>query len=126
MSSARARLTKARRAVWRRIITDGYSPSYFAKAIVGMTLDDWKERAKHNDWTHVARQMDRWFDLYEIRQEIGKVRTIGGVVVPIDYAWDKNDAALFERGARFNPFTRLWVDRGQDGFDEIQKYNEVG
>lgn len=94
-------------------LDDGYLPSDFAKAILGMSYDTWSDRHMYCDWDHVARAMPRWLKLYEDKQKPQiETKTIyvsrRRVIIPVDYVWESSDTHMLEQGYRLNFETRRW------------------
>lgn len=117
---ARTKATAARLKAFRAAVRDHRTPSDFARAIIGMTHDDWPERRKHNDWTLVHRSIERWLGLYDehagtardhtVRTRRVKARNWSFVEVPTDYEWTDADDFMVERGFTFNLTTRQWQE----------------
>ena len=121
------RMTPQRLRAWRQALHEGWKPSDFAKAIHGMTLDDWAERSEYSDWPHVARNMGKWTALYArhagkgaspdaapVRVPTRLFKTRNGVAtrVPSDYAWDDaKDGFMADGGYTFDITERKWVKR---------------
>ena len=116
-----------RKKIWKKAIKDKIKPSDFLKAIWGMKHDPWEERKNRCGWTYVFRHWERWVEMFE---EFGfqvadmtKMKTIRGVVVPLDYSWDQSDDNLKQLGNRFDPIARRWVSKTSKQFDSLLKYN---
>ena len=62
-------LSSERRKTWATWGREGRPPSEILKAILGMSHDDSPaDRNLHHDWTHVARNFEKWVALYEERE----------------------------------------------------------
>lgn len=107
------KLNHKRISAFQRTIDQGYLPSDFAKAIIGMSYDQWSERKSYCDWEHVARAMPRWLKLYEESlKPVIETKTIfvakKRVIIPVDYTWEQSDTHMLENGYRLNLETRKW------------------
>ena len=111
---ARTKWSAPRRKAWSAAMAEGWAPVDFARAIVGMTWDDWADRKKHCDWPLVVRQMDRWLELFDKHGPSAaplarkNSKTINGVVVPLDYRWTTEDDHGLAAGMVFNFEKRTW------------------
>jgi hypothetical protein len=124
-SPTNLKMTPDRLRAWRSALFDGWKPSDFAKAIHGMTLDDWSERSTYCDWPHVTRHMAKWTALYERHAGHGASRELAPVRVPtklfktkagtstrvpFDYQWDDaKDGFMADSGYTFDLASRKWV-----------------
>jgi hypothetical protein len=131
----RVKLTDDRHRAYLAALDDGWTPSQFAKAMVGMRVDPWRDRPKHNGWKLVRRGMQKFLDLYEEMQAgtthkldlsaLGETRSIRGVLVPSGYAWDHHDDFNKDIGNRFDPRSCRWVAPEDPTFGELEPYNTL-
>lgn len=106
-SDPRVMLSQARITAFRSAIREGWKLSDFAKALRGMRFDDWDGRRNHNDWKHVAKQMEKWLRLHDQNASRPLPRApmpdtdtklIRGVRVPKDYQWSSADDYCLDNG----------------------------
>lgn len=50
---------------WQAWLVAGLRPSDFAKALLGMRLDDWDKRPQHTGWRHLEKQHEKFISLFE-------------------------------------------------------------
>lgn len=95
----------------------GYRVSDVARAIIGMSLDEWEGRGTHRGWEYVVRSIDKWIDLYEHGRSgpsTRKVRARCGreIVVPAGYSWSEQDEHAASSGWRFDLQAEKWTIDG--------------
>jgi hypothetical protein len=136
---AKTIITTRRRKSWKSVIRDGFSPSDFCKAILGMRFDDWEERQKYCDWAFAAKDVEKWVEMYESNK--GKepppiidtsIRVVEGVKVPVDYDWTQEDSYMAKSGYNFCLKTNSWASKEKqavevalDVFEEAERGEET-
>jgi len=117
---AKVKMTASRKKAWVASMKDEILPSDFCKAILGMRFDEWEDRKRFCDWRHVAKDVEKWSDLYESNKDkkpppvtSEAVKIIEKTFVPSDYVWTKEDSFMASRGNyTFNVEKRSWESRG--------------
>lgn len=115
LTDSRIRMTDERRKIWRKSVREGWLPSDWVKAIRGMRFDTWDERAKHNDWQHILRNMEKWLRLDSENDgraipslvNDADTKTVRGIRVPKQYQWSSKDDYCLENGWKFEE--GVWV-----------------
>lgn len=115
-STDRVRMNPERCKAWRAALRDGWKPSEFARAILGMRFDDWPDRHRYCDWKFVHKDLERWLELYDSNRgraapKAGEPGTklVGQTRVPADYVWTQEDDFAAAAGYRFDLEARKWV-----------------
>lgn len=113
---AKIKMTSGRKKAWAASMKDEILPSDFCKAILGMRFDEWEDRKRFCDWRHVAKDVEKWADLYQSNKNKKppptaneSVKIIEKTFVPSDYVWTQEDSFMASRGNyAFNIEKRSW------------------